>query len=282
MRRDPTFLVPVAGEPEAKSSLATASLAVLFLAIAGLGFVAGGPLAATTRLAQAPVPSVSRGLTGPGALVGRRGAMAGVAVALPAVLLPRPAEAAYGSAAGAGGRGSAAEPVEFEQFYGAADPPATYGGVGGTTRALARYGYKVNRAAWKEVAVGKVEKGIIGIDSLWEGPGKKRAFCITVIRAGEDNVGFSISSPPETIIRSLSGSDPNLQEALLSGTLTYSERSRNGVKFYDFDVDAVNHYLVSVGAKQGRLFAFIVTAPERVFQKDKEVLQQTFDSFEVY
>ena len=47
---------------------------------------------------------------------------------------PQPAEAAYGSAAGSADAGDAdAAPVTFTTFYGAADPPATYGYLGGTT-----------------------------------------------------------------------------------------------------------------------------------------------------
>ena len=47
---------------------------------------------------------------------------------------PQPAGAAYGTAAGSADAGEAdAAPVTFTTFYGAADPPATYGYLGGTT-----------------------------------------------------------------------------------------------------------------------------------------------------
>ena len=43
-----------------------------------------------------------------------------------ALVEPRPSDAAYGSASGAGG-GEVATEVTWDTFYGAADPPATYG-----------------------------------------------------------------------------------------------------------------------------------------------------------
>lgn len=44
---------------------------------------------------------------------------------------------------------------EYITFYGAANPPATYGGVGGTTRDKARYSFVVP-SGFKEDAVSKV------------------------------------------------------------------------------------------------------------------------------
>jgi hypothetical protein len=49
------------------------------------------------------------------------------------------------------------------QFYGAANPPATYGGVGGTTRKFARYGFLIPDT-FTEEAVSKVDKGSGGVD----------------------------------------------------------------------------------------------------------------------
>lgn len=208
--------------------------------------------------------------------------MAGLITTSVALANPQRAQAAYGSSAGGGGA-SGPDPADFQRFYGAANPPATYGGVGGTTREKAAYGYDVNQATWKEVAVGKVDKGIGGIDSQWEGPSKKRAFCVTVTRAGEDNVGYTTDGRPEEIIKSLAGAEPNLQDALQNGQVDFSETVVGGIKFLDFDVaGGLNHYLVRVGVSRGRLFAFYVTAPERTFQQDRENLVRTFKSFEVY
>jgi hypothetical protein len=70
---------------------------------------------------------------------------------------------------------------------------------------------------------------------------------------------------------------------LQNGDVKVTEREVRGIKFLDFDVTgSVNHYLVRVGVKKGRLFAFYVTAPERSFQQDRANLQRTFESFEVY
>jgi hypothetical protein len=74
---------------------------------------------------------------------------------------PAPALAAYGAdAGGTSAEGSGAD-VTWRVFYGAADPPATYGYLGGTTKDKAKYSYDVP-SDWVEEAPSKVEKGAGG------------------------------------------------------------------------------------------------------------------------
>jgi hypothetical protein len=217
--------------------------------------------------------------------VGRRSALAGL-VGTPALLtgLPQDAKAAYGSGSSYGSGGAAdSGPLEFFRFYGAADPPATYGGVGGCKPELARYSYDmVKGKSWHEEPVGKVDKAIAGIDSLWVGPGKRKAFCVTLNRAGEDGKEF-IASTPEQTIRSVAGAQPDLQDALAFGELSYDKKMINGVEVQDFEIgETNNHFLVRILFLEGRLFSFFVTAPEKSFQADADNLRRIFFSFEAY
>lgn len=216
--------------------------------------------------------------------VSRRGAMAsmfGAGVAVAGGGVPQPAWAAYGNAdpTGVAATGGVAT---YSQFYGAADPPATYGGVGGTTLELARYGYFMNDK-WREEPVGKVDKAIAGIDSQWSGPAKRKAFCVTLNRAGEDGKEFTIGNPVDAI-RSVAGAQPDLQDALQLGTLTYEEKKDpKGNRILLFEVsETKNHYRVSIQFEAGRLFSFFVTSPEASWQADKANLDKIFESFEVY
>ena len=286
----PQYSTLLAGEfpPNTQRRESLVACAVAF-ASTFVGVLAAGAILGRTvpdRFFTAPIATTARPATALRAAaqpLGRREALAGMAAAVAAVLPADQARAAYGSSASAGGAVEEDKPPVYERFYGAANPPATYGGLGGTTPELARYSYETNVATWKEITVGKVDKGVGGVDSRWAGPGKRSAFCVTVVRAGEDGKSFTEGRDPEQVIKSLSGAEPNLQEAIANGEVTYAKTEVNGVNFLDFDVSgAPYHYIVRVGFSDGRLFAFFVSAPEKSFAADEANLRRTLSSFEVY
>ena len=135
--------------------------------------------------------------------------------------------AAYGTASGGGDEAS--QPVTYSTFYGAAEPPATYGKVGGTTPNRAKYSYEVP-STWKEEPTSKVEKGSGGQDSRWVPRGVKgvKAVLVTLNRAGEDGQEFSLQ---DTTINALAGSDPNLQDALLNGLMKTNRSNVEGQEY---------------------------------------------------
>ena len=123
-----------------------------------------------------------------------------------ATTTPDAAEAAYGTAAGAaddaGDDAAAGGPVTFSTFYGAANPPATYGALGGTTPDKAKYSYEVP-SNWKEEAPSKVEKAAGGQDSRWVKIGSRgeiKCFCLTLNRAGEHGAAVDLTDKALTAI----------------------------------------------------------------------------------
>jgi hypothetical protein len=80
-------------------------------------------------------------------------------------------------------------------FYGAANPPATYGGVGGTTADRARYAFSVP-SSWKEDVVSKTEKGASGVDSRFLAPARRKGQSIYVVtlrnEGSRDGMGFTM------------------------------------------------------------------------------------------
>jgi hypothetical protein len=123
-----------------------------------------------------------------------------------------------------------------------------------------------------------LDKGVGGIDSKWAGPGSQRAFCIT-----RGPVDAQFTSNPDQVIQSLSGAEPGLQDAFKNGQTTYTKTTINGIDFLDYDLSGTaSHYMVRVGVQWDRLFAFFVTAPESSFAANKDTLQRTLTSFELY
>ena len=132
---------------------------------------------AVVARAAAPPPSPSSS---------RRVALALASSSLAAFLRPRASDAAYGTSAGGASDDADASEVTWGTFYGAANPPATYGTTGGTTKALAKYSYDVP-SSWVEEATTKVEKGSGGQDSRWVkrgSRGEEKAYLLTLNRAG--------------------------------------------------------------------------------------------------
>lgn len=168
--------------------------------------------------------------------------------------------------------------VELRTFYGAAQPPATYGGVGGCKREQARYSL-VLPTSFTEVAVSKVEKGSTGVDCHFTGPRKAEARVITLRNEGSrDGAGFSLKDPASALA-SVSGSDFKLQDALAAGTMTTGKRS-NG-----FTYDVAGPTSLAIGlttSPDGRLFAIIVSAPSSAWAANAELYNSVRDSFTVF
>ena len=187
--------------------------------------------------------------------------------------------AAYGTASGGGDEAS--QPVTYSTFYGAAEPPATYGKVGGTTPNRAKYSYEVP-STWKEEPTSKVEKGSGGQDSRWVPRGVKgvKAVLVTLNRAGEDGQEFSLQ---DTTINALAGSDPNLQDALLNGLMKTNRSNVEGQEYIQYDIEAAIYYGVKATVDStGRLFALIISAPDNVYKKERATYERMLDSFRTY
>ena len=187
--------------------------------------------------------------------------------------------AAYGTASGGGDEAS--QPVTYSTFYGAAEPPATYGKVGGTTPNRAKYSYEVP-STWKEEPTSKVEKGSGGQDSRWVPRGVKgvKAVLVTLNRAGEDGQEFSLQ---DTTINALAGSDPNLQDALLNGLVKTNRSNVEGQEYIQYDIEAAIYYGVKATVDStGRLFALIISAPDNVYKKERATYERMLDSFRTY
>ena len=205
-------------------------------------------------------------------------AAAGTTLLFNAQTIPA-AFAAYGTAAGGGDEAS--QPVTYYTFYGAAEPPATYGKVGGTTPNRAKYSYEVP-STWKEEPTSKVEKGSGGQDSRWVPRGVKgvKAVLVTLNRAGEDGQEFSLQ---DTTINALAGSDPNLQDALLNGLVKTNRSNVEGQEYIQYDIEAAIYYGVKATVDStGRLFALIISAPDNVYKKDRPTFERMLDSFRTY
>ena len=201
--------------------------------------------------------------------------------------VPDAAVAAYGTAAGsaedAGEAGGG--PVTFSTFYGAANPPATYGYLGGTTPDKAKYSYEVP-SDWVEEAPTKVEKGAGGQDSRWVKKGSRgtvKCFCLTLNRAGEDGAAFDLT---EKALNAIAGADATLQEAVSTGVVKKSRSSKDGQDYETFEIrqsTTSSDYALKITIDNtGRLFAFVVVAPERVFNQDAKTFERMLNSFKTY
>ena len=166
------------------------------------------------------------------------------------------------------------------QFYGAANPPATYGGVGGTTRQFARYGFLIPDT-FTEEAVSKVDKGSGGVDCRFATGGRKRetVFVVSLRNEGAaDGRGFALAADPNVALQTVAGSSTVLQDAIGAGTVT---ATRKGDKYvYDLQGPTCGAFVVTT--KGGRLFALSVLAPASSWAADKDQLVAIRDSFEAY
>lgn len=165
-------------------------------------------------------------------------------------------------------------------FYGAANPPATYGGVGGTTPDVAKYSFQVPET-WKEEAVGKVDKGAGGIDCRFRSGKTKQVYVVSLKREGEDAQDFALQDPTRTL-KSVSGADPALQEALNVGTVSVNERKVGSQSFIEYDIDSTTHWRISITVDAGRLFGMFITAPERLYPQNEALYSSMLATFKTY
>jgi len=212
-------------------------------------------------------------------------AVGAAAAALLASSDAKPALAAYGSSVGSSGDdgdASAGGQKKFVTFYGAASPPATYGYIGGTTKDKAKYSYDVP-IDWKEEAPSKVEKGAGGQDSRFvplDGRGKVKAFCLTLNRAGQDGAAFELT---KQALSAISGADSAFQDAITTGNISSSPSSKYGQDYLEYDIEGPQHYAVSLTIDNtGRLFAFLITAPDRTWEQNKATYKTMLESFRTY
>ena len=196
------------------------------------------------------------------------------------------AYAAYGNAPGAGGAGGAAETgdasaIKFNTFYGAATSPVNYGGVGGTTKAKARYSFDYP-ATFTEDTVGKVDKGTKGIDCRFVGPSGERIFVISLLNEGMDSQGFNLKDPQKAL-SSLTNSDTVVQDLVLNAKdIKSSTSSHAGIEFLDFNVPSTQRLLVSIGLQEARIFAIFITASERAYARNPAMYQKVQETFRSY
>lgn len=195
-----------------------------------------------------------------------------------ATMMAREATAAYGTAAS----DEVASEGEFTTFYGAANPPATYGSIGGTTKALAKYSYEVPDG-WVEEATSKVEKGSGGQDSRFVKSGTKgavKAYCLTLNPAGQDGASFALT---EAALQAVAGALSDMQDSITAGQISTKRAKEDGREYALFEVDADRKYVVKISIDNtGRLFAFVVTAPASQFNRDKKNIERMANSFRVY
>lgn len=194
---------------------------------------------------------------------------------------PPPSLAAYGSAKEGDTAGS--DDAAFITFYGAASPPATYGSLGGTVKDKAKYSFDVP-STWVEEATSKVEKGAGGQDSRWVAPGSRgrtKAVLLTLNRAGQDGAAYQLTG---SALNAVAAADSGLQAVLQSGTISDPVTSvEDGQEYVTYDIESAQHYVIKAAIDNtGRLFAFIVTAPERNFQQDKKMFSKMVASFKTY
>eukprot|EP00798_Chlamydomonas_sp_ICE-L_P022320 gene22320-29395_t len=167
-------------------------------------------------------------------------------------------------------------------FYGAASPPATPSKKGGVIKSNARYGFKYPES-WKEDAINKVEKGTNGTDVRFSGPARKKekVFVLTLLNYG-GTAGFTMDQEPVNLLKSLTGSLFDFQDALDAGTLTTSTVEKNGQKYFEYNLDGPDSYIIQLTVTDGRVFGFFLSAAAKSFAADAELLRAMTDSFETY
>merc|ERR1712118_422517 len=167
-------------------------------------------------------------------------------------------------------------------FWGAADPPATYGKS--ATKEFARYSF-VYPADWKEQAINKVEKGTNGTDSRLTGSlrGKEQVYIVVLQRLGEDFAGYKVNDL-EKALSGIAVADANLQDALAqSENRTFKKRDVEGQTFYDLDLNSQSpFYITLTNDGNGRYFAMFISATNKAFAEKKDTFSKMRESFRTY
>mmetsp|Transcript_15548 Transcript_15548/g.21472 ORF Transcript_15548/g.21472 Transcript_15548/m.21472 type:complete len:262 (+) Transcript_15548:92-877(+) len=167
---------------------------------------------------------------------------------------------------------------ERATYYGAANPPATYGSVGGTTPDKARYIFQYP-VGWKEEAISKTEKGTNGTDCRFVSGARKKEQVYVVTLKNEGMASTFKNSGAEKTLESISGADYVFQDAISYGSIKTETRVSGEDTFYDYTIEGANNFLVSATTRQGRLFAIFVNAPLKGFTDDRAMLEGIQKSF---
>jgi len=175
-----------------------------------------------------------------------------------------------------------AEVPALTTFYGAANPPATPGKLGGTTKAKARYSFDYPET-WVEEVISKVEKGTNGTDVRLIGPKskKEKVFVLTLLNFGGKK-GFTMDQPAVPLLQSLTGSLFFFQDALADGELTARTIQKDGKKYYEYKLEGSDSYLIQITVEDGRVFGFFLNASAKGFASDSELFRTMADSFVAY
>ena len=179
-----------------------------------------------------------------------------------------------------------AEEEELETFWGAANPPATYGGTSRTAPDQARYSF-LYPAGWTEEFPNKVEKGTNGTDSrLVKKIKKERVYVVSLSRLGEDvGKGYNAAKDLDKTLQGLAISDYNLQDALNTAEdIVVNKRElENGQAFFDVDILSSIRYMATLTSDGGgRFYAMFISAPEKAFESDRPLFETMRKSFRTY
>ena len=135
-------------------------------------------------------------------------------------------------------------------------------------------------------APSKVEKGAGGQDSRFVKPGSRgatRCSVLTLNRAGEDGAAFDLT---DGALAAIAGADSKLQESITTGKVQSRRTTEGGQDYVTFSVTQATvpgEYVVKITVDNtGRLFAFVLNAPERVFEQERETFKKMTDSFKTY
>jgi len=172
----------------------------------------------------------------------------------------------------------------IELFYGAANPPATYGGSARTTKEFARYSF-LYPEEWTEQKINKVEKGTNGTDCRFSGSKRfgEQIYVVVLQRLGEDFKGYQVKDV-EKALSGIAVADYELQDALSQAeTKTFVKREADGQTFFDLDLNSTNPYYITLtNDGNGRYFAVFITANSKGFAAKKELFNKMRSSFRTY
>lgn len=172
---------------------------------------------------------------------------------------------------------------DFKLLYGKGGPPTSYGGYGGNAKETAKYSFEYPDN-WKALTVGKVEKGMQGIDTRVGNIKSKAegAFVVTFGRAGEDNKKFKLGDADVTL-QGFAGADYDLQDALTTATSkkTYT-RDLDDRKWFNYEVLGPElNYLATITLDEGKVFALFVKTPTKAFKGHEDKFRHIIDSFRI-
>ncbi|KAK9815058.1 hypothetical protein WJX73_006135 [Symbiochloris irregularis] len=171
----------------------------------------------------------------------------------------------------------------YSLYYGKGGPPTSYGGYGGNAKETAKYSFEYP-SEWKKTTIGKVEKGMQGIDARVVNAKTKAegAFVITFGRAGEDNKKFKLGDADLTL-QGFAGADYDLQDALTTATKKDNyTREVDDRKWFNYVVTGPEfNYLSTITLDEGKVFALFTKSPTKLYKGHEDKFQHIVDSFRI-